>query len=113
MRRRWSSLLIFAPYLLVVAASFFGFRHIENVRNQDCLKARDGRAVLRQVVVEATKPGRAIDLTHVPGFDDLDPAMQAYLSNLSAGLNGPTDQTATTVVPLRDRLLALVPPIEC
>lgn len=111
MRHRWRSLLIVAPYLLVVAASFFGFRHIENVRNQDCLKARDGRTVLRQVVVEATKPGRAIDLTHVPGFDNLDPAMQTYLTNLSAGLNGPSE-TATTV-PLRDRLLDLIPPINC
>lgn len=112
MRHRWRSLLIIGPYLLVVAASFLGFRHTENVRDQDCLKARDGRTVLRQLVVEATTPGRAIDLTHVPGFDELDPAMQTYLTNLSAGLNA-TNQPSTTAVPLRDRLLVLIPPLEC
>lgn len=114
MTRRWKSrLLIVGPYLLIVAAMFGGFRQLETERHQDCLNQRDNRTVLREVVIEATNTtgtGGSFDLTRIPGFVDLDEPTQTYFRNLSAALSQapPGDQRS-----LRDRLLPLVPPIEC
>lgn len=112
-RPRWHSrILLFAPYLVVVLVSFVGFRRLENERHDDCISQRDGRTVLRSVVVEATTPGGAasVDLSRIPGFSDLDAATQTYLRNLSAALSStPTADQPT----LRDRLLLLAPDISC
>lgn len=110
LRQHW---MILGPYLLVVVvacgSSFFairGFQHRDEVACQD---RRDGRQVLREVVIKATEPGQRVDLTKIPGFADLDPATRTYISNLSAGLNVSTPDQ----IPLRDRLLALIPPLDC
>lgn len=106
-RSRW---FIIGPYLFVVLVGAFGFRQLENERQQDCLNQQAGRKVLREVVIEATATSRPIDLTLVPGFADLDPATQTYLQNLSKALSAGTPSDQQT---LRERLLVLVPEIRC
>lgn len=107
---KWRYLLVVGPYLALVIVGFLGFRILETQRNTECDGRRDGREVLRELVVQATSPGQSVDLTKVPGFDGLDEATQVYLENVSASLNRGTPSDQQTV---RDRLLALVPPIDC
>lgn len=101
------------PYALIITMTAFGFHQLEGERHQDCLNQRDNRTVLREVVIEATSTnngGPGFDLTRIPGFADLDEPSQTYFRNLSAALSQapPGDQRS-----LRDRLLPLVPPLNC
>lgn len=113
--------LVVAVVIMLVGLSIFAVvmvprfldqqAQLDMQRREECTNRRDGRLVLRQVVIEATPPGRSTDFTKVPGFSDLDPAMQTFLNNLSNPpvAPGPT----TTTIPLRDRLLPLIPEITC
>lgn len=111
-RSRWRSLLIIGPYLIVVGAAVFGFTRLEDEAHQRCLDRQADRQVLRQVVDIATAPSGSgpLDLTLVPGFADLDPQTQAFMTNL-------TDQLAQAPPPTRnalhDVLLAQLPPVDC
>lgn len=127
MTDRWRLLLIVVPYAAIVLVGGFGLRANEDrIADRDrqsaaqCADRRDGRSVLRQVVIEATKPnsGRtAVDFAAVPGFSDLDASMQRYLENLGAALAVPTTTepgaSTTTEPSIQDRLLSLIPEITC
>lgn len=108
----WQRFLIIGPYLLVVAVGFLGLRGAEHESHQRCLDRQADRAVLRQVVEISTQTSgtTSMDLTKVPGFDELDQHTQDYLRSLSELLTsaGPTSRQS-----LRDQLLAKLPPITC
>ena len=104
--------MIVLPYLLVVAVFFGGLHAVEAEGHQRCLDRQADRSVLRQVVEIATQStdGVVIDLTKVPGFDQLDPNQQVYLRNLSEGLSHSTPDSRQA---LHDQMLAKLPPIIC
>lgn len=119
-RSRWGILLLVGPYVAVVAVASLSLAQytsekdarvsaVEAQQHADCLQAADGRRVLRTVVEEATAPGRPVNLTAIPGFEQLDPTMQTYLQNLASALAARDPDEA----PLRDRLLALIPELDC
>ena len=108
-KRHWK---IVGPYLLIVAVFFGGLHAVEAEGHQRCLDRQADRGVLRQIVEISTQStnGVVIDLTKVPGFDELDPQQQTYLRNLSEGLS---HSTPTSRQALHDQLLAQLPPINC
>lgn len=107
--KKW--ILLFAPYVLVVGVAFGGLYSLENEAHQRCLDRQTDRQVLRQVVDIATTPGTSrLDLTVVPGFDDLDSATQAFMRNLSQAIAAAPPQSRNA---LHDTLLAQLPPIDC
>lgn len=103
--------LIVGPYLLIVAVFFAGVRGLEAQDHKACVERRDLISAVRQVVDIATTPtGGPVDLSKISGFDRLDESTQTYLINLSAALSkaNPPGQPS-----LHDRLLKLIPLIDC
>lgn len=116
LRRVWRSswggrLLIIAPYALVVAVGSLGLHNLEREAHSRCVDRQADRAVLRTVVDIATRnSGIALDLSKIPGFNDLDVRTQEYLRNLSGVI---VSSAPTARESLHDQLLAKLPPIDC
>ena len=103
--------LIVGPYVLIVLVFFAGVRGLEAQDHKACVQRSNlnetVRAVVNTAVPNASGP---VDLTKIAGFDQLDESTQAYLVNLSNALskaNPPGEPS------LHDRLLALIPPVDC
>lgn len=109
-RRRW--LLIVVPYLFVAGAGTYGLHLLEDEAHQRCLDRQTDRQVLRQVVdiATTTSGGGQLDLTIVPGFDDLDPQTQTFITNLSHAISSEPPSTRNA---LHDELLNQLPSIDC
>lgn len=99
-------------YLILAVAVSLGYMRLEGERHarehQACLNQQDGRTVLRAVITRAYS-GQSLDLTNVPGFADLDPATQAFFSNIAV-LSRASAESGTSD---KDELLALVPVPTC
>ena len=89
------------------------------VRHQDvvqdyrrCEDSADSRAVLRDVVIEATSGGDTLPLTSIPSFQSLDPETQQYLRDLeSLSASAPNQEDDPNS--FRNRALRLIPIPEC
>lgn len=109
-RKRW--LLVVGAYALIVLASASGLWALQKAGEHACHERASDREVLREVVDIATgNASGPVDLTKIGGFNQLSPSTQEYLRNLSRSLSAGAD--AETDVPLHDRLVALLPPIQC
>lgn len=95
-------------------------RAYDQTQRDDCKQRQEGRETLRNVIVVATTPSAGrLDLTAVPGFENLDPATQDFFRNLSPPrvaeppttmiLNPEPDPNNKTQQQLLDR----APPITC
>lgn len=74
-----------------------------------CLGSTNSRAGLRVMVHLAyDTQGRSLDLTHIPGFDALDPATKAWVENVAKATAGSGTNTSQ-----RDQILALFPDPNC
>lgn len=93
-------------------------------RTRDCLNRQGGRQTLRNVILVATTPrggGVRIDLTVVPGFNDLDEVTQTFFRNLSEATgSSSTPPVQSDQIPAPDPnnslqalLLQQAPPIRC
>lgn len=81
---------------------------LEQEAKARCQSSADGRNALREVIAAATAPS-VLDLTALPAFRRLDPAVQEWvreINALSSSADGPN-------VIRRAQLLALAPPIVC
>lgn len=106
-RRGW--LLIVVPYLLIVAVATWAGVQYQHSLDIGCHRQRDDRTALRALVVKAYQPSSpGLDLATIQGFDELDPATQSYLRNLSAAINA-GGNTANR----EQDALATIPPITC
>lgn len=93
-----------AAYLLVVAGFALCLQLISANGRQDCLTRRDGREVLRGVVMLVGSDNRA-DYSTIPSFADLDPATQRFLTDIGSRSAGGES--------FRDQALRKIPPIDC
>lgn len=75
--------------------------------DRDCTARKDGRDVLRAVVMTADA-SRAVDYRAIPAFADLDPATQAFLLQLADASNSRRGGES-----FQDQALRKIPPIEC
>ncbi len=73
---------------------------------RDCRARRDGRQVLRELVVVSTEGGD-VDYSAFPSFAELDPATKAFLIEVGQAQSGAGREE------FRDRALAKLPPIVC
>lgn len=81
---------------------------LEAALSDACHRQAANRDVLRDVVTIATASSSGVDLTMVPGFDDLDPPTQAYFRALGEMLASAPSATAR-----REQLLAAIPDVTC
>lgn len=105
--------LLFPYIALVLALMYSQIQQRQNTDNdkQDqinqayntCNESNDVRRVIRDLV---STSGQAVDLTAIPSYQKLDPAMQEYLSDLSKALSSGASETqkqdTLNKVPLKD-----------
>ncbi len=108
-RRGW--LLIVVPYLLIITVATLAGIQYQHSIDVGCRRQRDDRTALRALVVKAYTPqsSSTLDLSKIAGFDELDPATQRYLENLSTALNS----SGGTVAQREQAALDIIPPINC
>lgn len=75
--------------------------------DRDCIARKDGRDVLRAVVMTADA-ARTVDYRAIPSFANLDPATQQFLLDLADASNARRGGESFV-----DQALRKIPPIEC
>ena len=112
--RRWLYLIL-VGYLVLAVATGISLAGVRRSQSQDCRSRQEARVAVREVAVTlrtlvVSSGQNRLDLSKVPGFDQLDPATRAFFSTLSAPAPSDWQTEALTTI---DASLDKLPPLEC
>lgn len=110
---------VYVTVLFALSLALIQVRYNDAIHKQ-CISAQENRETLRAVIIISTSSQSQLDLTHVPGFDALDPATQQFFRNLSPVPTEDPPPLDSNGIPqpdpnnkLQTDLLKQVPPLEC